>query len=221
MKIRKQVRALHKNLCQEVNNIIQDHNCGGFVDHSGKCVLCCLLGIRKIFAAIHLAREHNLCPNWFEAERGLYELLGEKSFFNKIEIELKEVANFPKKECENCRRIVTFYIPFKKLSRSRSKSQKSSECGHCGAVVELKELPALPPSKEKIKIKEDTPPRLRPRRESRAPAVRELSLEEIGLTLLGSPETGLPASEVNLQNQRLPPPRRRREVLEDGFEAER
>lgn len=197
MKIRKQVRALHKTLCKEVALGLQEHSCGEFLDNGGVCVLCSLMNIRKIFAAIHLAREKGMHSHWFDAERSLYDLLGEKAFFNKIEIELKEVANFPRKECDNCRHIVTFFHPFKTLARSKSRRIKSTECNYCGNIIELKELPVLPPSKEKNRIKEDSPPKIRLfKRNPVTDKPRRMTLEEVGLSLIDTSQLSIPSVPV-------------------------
>lgn len=165
MKIRKQVRLLYKNLCVEVNAAIASHNCTAFLNNptNGVCMLCLMLRNRRIFAAIHLARQFKLHTEWFDTERTLYDLLGEKAFFNKIEIELKEVANYPKKECPACGTVVVFFVPFKKLIRSKKRGIREAPCHHCGHQVNLVELPTLPFSKENDSPKEDEAPRLRPR----------------------------------------------------------
>lgn len=190
MKTRKQVRLLYKALYVESGKTLA-HACKFFkLTIHGECTLCMLIRHRKIFAAIHLAREHNIHPEWFEAERTLYDLLGEKAFFNKIEIELTEVANYPRKECPSCGEIVTFFIPFKKLVKSKKRNIRQTHCNYCGHIVDLVELPTLPFSKENNKTKDNDAPRLKPRSRPSPLIVNEpLTIETVGAEIIRKQES--------------------------------
>lgn len=190
MKTRKQVRFLYKALYVESGKALA-HACNVFkLTRHGACTMCMLLRHRKIFAAIHLAREHNIHPEWFEAERTLYDLLGEKAFFNKIEIELTEVANYPRKECPSCGEIVTFFIPFKKLVKSKKRNIRQTHCDYCGHIVDLVELPTLPFSKENNKSKDNDAPRLKPRsRPSPISSNEPVTIETVGAEIIRKQES--------------------------------
>lgn len=151
MKIRKQVRHLYRALTVEVSNWFRDnHACRDYmIDGNGDCVGCNLDSTQKAFALIQLIRDRGLHLEWFHAERNLYDLLGEKAFVNKFEMEMKEVSNFPRKTCE-CGSVVTLYTRFSELARQIKKTGYLDHiCLRCNQRVRFmaEEFPDLPPYK--------------------------------------------------------------------------